>query len=82
LIRNCTPVTPTLSEAVAASVTVLPLTLAPDAGEVIDTVGAVRSLFTVIDTAAEVVELPAASRAIAVTWCVPFPTVLLSQLTE
>src|SRR5215204_3794649 len=39
-------------------------------------------LATVTDTAALVVRLPAASRAIAVTACVPAAAVALSQLTE
>ena len=40
--RNCTPTTPTLSEALAETVTV-PVTVAPLAGAVIETVGAVVS---------------------------------------
>ena len=40
--RNCTPTTPTLSLAVAETVTV-PETVAPLAGAVIDTVGGVTS---------------------------------------
>ena len=52
---NCTPTTPTLSEAVAATLTV-PETVAPAAGAVIDTVGAVVSgLLTVTVTTPEVV---------------------------
>src|SRR5207248_2814747 len=66
--RNCTPATPTLSDAVAETVTLAPATVAPLAGAVIDTVGGVPStLFTVTLTAADVVELPAASRATAVS---------------
>src|SRR2546427_1223400 len=60
--RNCTPTTPTLSEALAVTL-VLPPTVAPETGEVLLTVGAVVSLNTVTVTAAEVVRLPAASRA-------------------
>jgi len=54
---NCTPTTPTLSEAVAVTLTV-PEIVAPPAGAVIDTVGAVVSaatLLTVTITAADVV---------------------------
>ena len=58
---NCTPVTPTLSEAVAVRVTV-PDTVAPAAGAVRLTVGAgVSGLLTVTVTTDEVVVLPAAS---------------------
>src|SRR5439155_322082 len=56
--RNCTPA---------------PATVAPLAGAVIDTVGGVPStLLTVTLTAADVVELPAASRATAVSVWTPF----------
>jgi hypothetical protein len=41
--KNCTPTTPTLSEAVAVNV-VVPLIVAPLPGDVIETVGAVVSL--------------------------------------
>ena len=68
---NCTPTTPTLSVALAVIV-IAPDTVAPAAGEVIDTDGGVVSLETVTVTAAEVVRLPAASRAIADTVCEPF----------
>src|SRR5690349_5129923 len=64
---NCTPATPTLSDALAATVT-LPDTLAPFAGAVMDTVGGVVSdeLFeTVTITDADVVRLPELSRAMA-----------------
>src|SRR5437879_13874527 len=61
---NCIPTTPTLSVALAETVTV-PLTVAPAAGAVIDTVGGVVSLRTVTLTAAAVAVLPAASRATA-----------------
>src|SRR6266516_207980 len=69
---SCTPATPTLSEALAVTVTV-PDIVAPFAGEVMLTVGGVVSggggggpLATVTVTGAEVARLPAASRAIAV----------------
>ena len=39
---NCTPTTPTLSDAVAETV-IVPLTVAPVVWEVIDTVGAIKS---------------------------------------
>src|SRR4051812_41048817 len=51
---------------------VVPATVAPAAGAVIETAGAVVSLSTVTLTGAEVVELPAASRATAVIACAPF----------
>ena len=41
--RNCTPATPTLSLAVAETVTAEPETVAPLAGAVIETVGGVVS---------------------------------------
>src|SRR5881409_4292713 len=62
---NCTPTTPTLSVALAETV-VVPATVEPAAGAVIDTVGGVVSLKTVTLTAAAVAVLPAASRATAV----------------
>src|SRR5437773_3828347 len=65
---NCTPATPTLSEALAVTVTVL-LTVAPAAGAVMLAVGGVLSLKTVTVTAADVILLPAASRATAVRVC-------------
>src|SRR5207245_8308886 len=51
------------------------------AGEVTDTDGAVVSLKTVTVTAAEVVLLPAASRATAVSTCEALVAVLVSQET-
>src|SRR6266404_451894 len=78
---NCTPATPTLSEAFAASVTE-PDTVAPGAGELTDTDGGVVSLKTVIVTAAEVVRLPAASRAIAVMVCEPFVALSVFHCAE
>src|SRR5437867_80176 len=65
---NWTPPTPTLSEALAVTVTVL-LTVAPVNGAVRLTVGGVVSLNTVTVTAADVVVLPAPSRATAVSVC-------------
>src|SRR6185436_7225910 len=78
---NCTPATPTLSVAVAEIVTAVPDTVAPAAGAVIATVGAVVSaLLTVTLTAADVVVLPAASRATAVNVCRPFAVVVVFQV--
>src|SRR5260221_10449981 len=80
--RNCTPATPTLSDAVALTV-VVPDTVAPFAGELMLTLGAVVSVFdTVTVTADDVFRLPAASRAIAVSVCDPFPTVVVFQETQ
>src|SRR5207302_8784960 len=62
---NCTPTTPTLSEALALTVIVLP-TVLPDVGAVIATAGAVVPFETVTVTAVEVATFPAASRARAV----------------
>src|SRR2546422_9537944 len=48
---NCTPTTPTLSEAVADTVTALPETVAPLTGAVIETVGGVVSVVAANGTA-------------------------------
>ena len=65
--RNCTPATPTLSDALAETA-VVPETVALLDGDVMDTAGAVVSglLVTVTVTGPDVVRLPAASRATAV----------------
>ena len=68
-----------MSEAEAVTVTVA-LTEALAAGAVMATVGGVLS--TVTATAAEVVVLPAASRATAVRVCEPSATLVVSQATE
>src|SRR5204863_371698 len=78
--RNWTPATPTLSEAVAVTVSV-PLTVAPVAGAVTLTAGVVVSFDTVTVTAAEVVVLPAASRARAVSVCDPLLALAVVQET-
>jgi hypothetical protein len=78
--RNWTPATPTLSEAAAVTATA-PLTVDPEAGEVIATVGGVWSE-TVTLTGAEVVALPAASRATAVSVWVPAAAPVVSHGTE
>ena len=81
---NCTPATPTLSDAEAVT-EVVPETVAPLPGEVMLTAGGVVSdggaLETVTVTVAEVVLLPAASRAVAVRECEPFATVVVFQET-
>src|SRR5207245_986609 len=64
------PTPPTLSVAVAVPFPTLVRSV-PAAGAVRDTVGAVVSLPTVTVTAADVVELPAVSRATAVSVWVP-----------
>src|SRR5206468_1428599 len=80
--RNCTPATPTLSEAEALTV-VDPDTVAPDAGAVMLTEGGVVSAFdTVTLTGDEVVRFPAASRAVAVRVCEPLATVVVFQEIE
>src|SRR5439155_5160668 len=79
--RNCTPTTPTLSEASAVTF-VVPETVAPLGGAVIDTVGGVVSgapLETVTVTGSEVFLFPAASRATAVSVCEPFEVFVVSQ---
>ena len=74
---NCTPTTPTLSDAAAVSFTV-PLTAAWLAGAVTETVGGVVSgtfvFETVMVTTAEIVEFPAASLALAVMEWEPLDT--------
>ena len=76
--RNCTPTTPTLSLAVADTVTA-PATVAPFAGAVMETTGGVVSLETVTPMTALVVRFPAASRATADRVCAPFVEDLLSH---
>src|SRR5712671_3109764 len=78
---SVTPTTPTLSAAVAVRVTAVPFTVAPAAGAVTETVGGVTSLLTWTDTGAEVVELPAPSRATAASACTPLATPIVLQLT-
>src|SRR5256885_8477791 len=67
---NCTPATPTLSVALAMTITV-PETVAPATGELIETAGGVRSFITVTVTDADVPPTPATSRATAVMLCEP-----------
>lgn len=87
--ENCTETTPTLSLAVADTVTV-PLTVAPEPGAVRLTNGlvvspssggsGVETLLTVTVRVADVVSLPAASRATARSVWVPFAAPVVSQL--
>jgi hypothetical protein len=81
LFVHVTWVTPTLSAAVPPSIRVERLVekVAPEVGEVMDTVGAVVSFATVTVTAAEAVMLPAASRATAVRVWDPFDAVAVFQ---
>src|SRR5438128_1489585 len=61
--RNCTPATPVLSEALAVTL-IVPETLAPEAGELMLTVGPVASKLTLLSVLVEaVLVLPAASLA-------------------
>jgi hypothetical protein len=69
-----------LSEALAETVTV-PVTVAPEAGAVIATVGAAVS-GTVTVTEEEVLVLLAASRAIALKLCVPGAAEAVFHATE
>ena len=82
---NCTPATPTLSDALAVTV-VVPPTVAPDAGAVIATVGGVESggveFSTVTVIVADVARLPAASRASAVSVWDPSATVVVFHAIE
>src|SRR5207245_2371462 len=76
--------TPTLSEAVDVAV-IVPETVEPFAGLVMETVGGVVSggvLLTVTVTGEEVVRLPAASRATAVSVCVPLEALVVFQLVD
>src|SRR5262245_40063813 len=84
-MRKRTPATPTLSAAEAARVTV-PDTVAPLAGDFIATVAGVGpgvgALLPVTVPAAEVRVLPAASRAMAVSVCVPLAMPAVFHETE
>src|SRR5439155_18165537 len=68
--RNCTPTTPTLSDALAVIV-VVPDTVAPELGAVIAVVGAVVSLKTVTVTGSDVNRNPSRLRPTAVRVCEP-----------
>src|SRR6187551_1724613 len=81
---NWTPMTPTLSLAVALTV-VVSLTMAPSLGAVRFMSGGVVSgsgLLTVMVTDAEVAELAAASRATAVRVCEPLADVAVFHVVE
>ena len=66
---------------VAFAVTVVvPDTVAPLAGAVIDTTGAATALFTVTVSPALVVLVPAVSFATAFSVCEPFELFVVSQL--
>src|SRR6266581_493834 len=79
--RNWTPATPTLSEASALTL-IVPDTVAPFAGAVIDTVGGVVSLNTVTVTELEVYGRPSRSLATAVKVCEPLLAAVVSHETE
>src|SRR5687768_6719090 len=79
--KNCTPVTAVSSSALAVKV-IVPDTVSPEAGELMLTVGGVLSLATVTVTGADVVRLPAASRATAVMVCEPLVALFVFQVTE
>ena len=74
---NCTPATPTSSEATAPNA-IVPVTTASVEGVASEMSGGVVSLATNTTTLA-VCWLPAASRAVAVRTCAPLGTVTLSQ---
>jgi hypothetical protein len=75
--KNCTLAIGRLSVAVA-EIVMVPDTVAPLAGEVIETdSGVVLVLLTVIDTAALVALFPELSVAIAVRLCFPFVSVVV-----
>src|SRR5206468_8416310 len=79
---NCTPATPTLSDAVAEIVTALPDTVAPFAGAETETVGGVVSEDRKSAVKGEgVVILPAASRATAVSVWLLFEAVVVFHET-
>ena len=64
--RNCTPLTPTLSEALA-EIVIVPEIVAPEAGDVMETEGACESIgggtaAVVKEKLEETARLPAASR--------------------
>ena len=85
LFTHVTWVTPTLSDAVPPSVrgVVLVLKVGLEVGAVMATVGGVASLLaTVTLMLAEVVALPAASRALALSVWAPLGTVVVFQDTE
>src|SRR3989442_14045752 len=78
---NWTPTTPTLSEALAETV-MLPVTVAPEVGAVMLTVGGVMSLKTVTVTGSEVYRMLSPSRPTAVKVWDPLLAVFWFQATE
>ena len=81
--RNWTPATPALSEAVAES-PITAETVASLVGLVIDTVDRFCTvlLLTVTSTGSEIAWFPAASRATAISVCVPLEEVVVFQDIE
>jgi hypothetical protein len=80
--RNCTLAMPIVEDAVAVT-EIVALTVAPFAGEVIETVGgAVLVLFTVIETPALVVLVFAVSVATAFNVCAPLLSVVVFKDKE
>src|SRR5688500_1717242 len=79
--KNCTPVTAVSSAALAVTV-IVPETVAPEAGELMLTVGAVMSLATVTVTGLDVHVRPSESRATADRACEPLVVVVVFQGTE
>jgi len=78
---NCTPTTPTLSDALALTVTV-PASVAPPAGELMLTLGGAVSLNTVTVTGCELYCTPKRSRATAISVCVPLAAPRVFQTIE
>ena len=78
---NCTPTTPTLSEALALTV-VAPASMAPAAGDAIPTVGGVVSFNTVTVTGSDSQVAPSKSRATATSVCDPLLATAVFQETE
>ena len=78
---NCTPTTPTLSEALAVT-EMVPVTVAPGLGELIATVGGVLSLKTVTVTGSDQNQRPSAFWAAARSVWDALVAVLVSQGTE
>src|SRR5687768_3039907 len=79
--KNCTPATAMSSAALAVTV-IVPETVAPEAGALMLTVGAVMSLATVTVTGLDVHVLPSESRASAVRSCEPLVAAIVFQGTE
>ena len=78
--KNDTDATPLVASLALAVMVTLPATVAPDAGEVIDTVGATLSMVT--DTPGLKPTFPAGSIARAWSWCTPALSVVVSSENE